>query len=168
MQIETRKVNLGYIGEIDNYNGNLENALAALNTNQIKENCHIDMTDPHDKRKFDNDVYYIFYYENTAKIYKQIPLVKDNEVFTWHERTLKNRVRNMWTTVKMGCLTFNITAYTETGDVAIRVGYGRGPFCLGASYMDNYWLRGKGYDNCDILESILAYVKNIKEQFANI
>lgn len=110
---------LGYVGTI---NGAVNDEVLKAMSNVIPREKKYDLHNiSYEKRKYDEEFYYIVPDGNGNDIYKKLPSVVDDDVFIWNKRTLKNNKKNLWTNIKRGIISFNITYYIENDSVAINV-----------------------------------------------
>lgn len=150
----SRGLRLGYICRIDGVVNDVEKLMETLDLGKMEVVDNVDMTNSHDRIKYNNDIYYVFKTRLSTTIYKLLPLVCDDETFHWKERVLRNRVRNQWCEVHSGSLSFNILYYTETGDAHITVQWN------GKSF-DHEWLRDQVVDN----KALRKFMEDYKRSF---
>lgn len=120
-----RKINLGFVGKVTNFRGDYVLLLTMLDTDFVRETEEVDILRTHHKIIFNNDVYFIFNEGNVTTVYKQLPIVKNDDNFNWTEIITRNG-RNMRCTYYDGYyLKFCCMAYTETGVGRISVYYNK-------------------------------------------
>lgn len=145
--IITKGIRLGLVSRISGRVNDVEQMLSLLDTNNVKLEDNVDMTQSHKRIKYANDVYYVFENTNWTTIYKLLPNVVDDEMFHWKERVLVNRVRNQWCEVHFGMMSFNILYYTESCECRIAVQWDN-------KNIKYIWLRDQAVDNKVIKEAI--------------
>ena len=126
--IITKKINLGYVGEIKGYKGNVRDLISMMDTDNATVADNVNLMEAHTTECI-NGVNYLIYTKNeTITIYKQLPLVHDDDVFRWKTPNwTRDKQTALFAQVDKGMFRFCCTAYTETGRGRINVymTYGR-------------------------------------------
>lgn len=155
---------LGYCGTI---NGNItKSTLEIMGIANARETSVDILKGNYSKTEHDGNYYYIVATENGNAVYKKLPNVVDDNRFTWRERKIRNRRRNLWSKVDTGkCfggLEFCIMYYLDTDDVKVSV-YGRSNYNPGDTFMIR---KVKG--NNDIVNGINDYIDDYKRKAESI
>lgn len=154
----TRKINLGLVGEVSNYNGDMRTLIQCMNTENITPVDGVDIMDTHSTEYIGSDTYLIYTRNGVSKIYKQIPIVHNDDTFRWTERKWNNNRKAMFAEVDKGMFKFCCTAYTDTGEGLISI------------YMKKYMKRNgkiksvrivdKAADNEAFLDGINGFIRD--------
>lgn len=164
-----RKIKLGYVGEVKNYNGNNEKLLGLFDVDEYTVEEDVDLTKSHERVHVGRLIFLIFSEGRVKKLYRLLPLVEDDNVFKWKEIEIpanRNFTQQLNAQVICGMLQFGVSYYTTNGDVMIHVsikGYrgGKQPF-------DTIRLADGDYGNKEILAAIEEYINNFKSDAAYI
>ena len=126
-----KELRLGLVTEVrGNKVKNIEDFLKTINTSHVTEfdrpygSDEIDMTQTHRKIKYEGDIYYVFEYGNSIKIFKLLPSVENDDMFYWLDKSCNN-VNKLWCSLEYGELTFNIMYYIQEVKCSIIVRYNK-------------------------------------------
>lgn len=156
--ISTKNVNLGFVGEVSGYKGDMKALIRCMDTDNVTPVDNVKLMDTHTTERIDNDIYLIYTKNGTSKIYKQLPLVYNDDVFRWTERKphCKGQYKMLLASVDRGILRFCCTAYPETGEGVIKVYCtlrGRNPGLIDGIRIDDV-----AADNEAFLDGINRYI----------
>ena len=81
--INTKKVNLGYVGEVKGYKGDIKVLIQCMDTDNATPVDNVNLMNTHITERIGDDTYLIFTVDGTSRIYKQLPLVSNDDIFRW-------------------------------------------------------------------------------------
>ena len=121
--ISTKTINLGYVGEVSGYKGDMKGLIKCMDTDNVAPVNNVDLMETHITERINKDTYLIYTKNGTSRIYKQLPLVYDDDTFKWEEREYRTKggYKYMFAKVDKGMFRFCCTAVTETGNGRINV-----------------------------------------------
>ena len=154
--IKTRKINLGYVGEVKGYKGDIKQLIKCMDTENVEIVNNIDLMDTHVTEHIDKDTYLIYTKNGTSTIYKQLPLVHNDDIFRWEEKTWSGGHTEMFAKVDKGMFRFCCCATTSDGTGRINVYMLSNTRCNGK--IDTISLRNVSADNEVFIDAINDYI----------
>lgn len=158
--IITKNINLGYVGEIKGYKGDLTQLIRGMDTNNISIVKDVNLMDSHTTMVVDCYTYLVFPKSGTLTIYKQLPLINNDSIFYWKETKANGRLFYN-SVVDIGEFRFRCGLNMETGIGTVCTYIRR--------YNSNYaklrtiYINDKAVDNEAFIETIDNYIKEFKE-----
>lgn len=156
--INTKKINLGYVGEVKGYKGDIKALIQCMDTDNATPIDDINLMETHITEKIGDETFLVFTTNGTSRIYKQLPLVDNDDTFRWEKRTWANGRQEMFAKVDMGMFRFCCTANTEFGDGRVNVYLLTNPKYNGK--IDTIFIEDFAADNDAFLEAINEYINN--------
>lgn len=160
--IRTKNINAGFVGEVCGYNGDIRELIKCMNTENITPTSEINMMESHMTEKIDGDTFFIFSNNERTKIYKLLPLVKNDGVFRWERaKWMKEKGQNvLFCKIEKGMFRFCCTYYLDDGTGRVNVymntvtGHGRK-----SGDIDGFWLdKDIAADNDAFIDSINEWI----------
>ena len=109
---ESTKVRLGYLGTMEGKNmyetaqKNPEAIISIYKEYEADSRKEVSLNREFFKVNMDAQSYYFFARTNGIDIFVELPLVENDELFTWIDKKLGHH-RTLWTKLKKGSLSFN-------------------------------------------------------------
>ena len=123
---ESTKARLGYLGTMEGKNmyaiaqRDPEAIISFYKDNEADDKKDIPLNNAFFKVNVDVHSYYFFSRTNGVDIFVELPLVEDDDVFSWEDKRFGRRAV-LWAKLKKGFLRFNCSYWMETKDASINI-----------------------------------------------
>lgn len=123
---ESTKVRLGYLGTIEGKNmyenaqKNPEAIISLYKENEIDKDRTVPVNKDFFKVNIDAYSYYFFSLANRVDIFVELPLVEDDELFSWVDKRF-GHCEVLWTKLKKGLLIFNCSYNKITKNTSVNI-----------------------------------------------